>query len=245
MLNQVYYSVRNRLFMRVVSLLTVAGVHVFFLPFALRENAHPGAMITAVTFSSLALAFAVIVNMAVSFSGIYEAFSAPKGYAGLLVPVASWKLLLAKILPAAVMDALIVSGAILSTVWYSFALADLRGTGLISAMDVFWAIMSGLGGYLFLLTAFAFAVVLAKSAFYRLRLRGLLAFLVTCLFLWALSWLNLLLLPFGQLQSVWLLYNIHIAPGTPGAAIYILLFWVQAAILFLAAARLMERKINI
>jgi len=244
---QIYYGGRDRLFLRMISLITVVGVNLFFLPFTLGANPNLGALITALAFSGLALSFAAIVNPVISFMNIYDTFSAPKGYPGMLAPVAPQKVLLGKILPAAIMDVAIVGLAIACTTSISFRLAGITGLvgEYIAPQYMALAVLGALGGYTTLLCAFAFGMALAKGAFFGSRLRGLTAFFTTLAVMWALHWMNAILLPFGSMHSIWLLFNLHIHPGSVGAVLYVLLFYVQAAILFLAATRLMERKINL
>ena len=247
MLKQMYYSARDGMFVRAISFGIMMGINLFFLPFALR---HPGGVmsILAIVFSSLALGHIIIANGIISFSGLSEVFSAPGGYSLLLTPLPAWKILLGKIIPAAVID--VAGGAIgiMWVVWYSLSFTGLSRTFVqfVSVRDLLFVIGASFGGYLLLLTMFCFFRTLSRSVFYRLPLRGLLSIIVTFAVAGTInSWWGLLLAPFGTLEWIGPFLTIMLYTTLLNQLMVVLVVLLQACTLFLASAYLTERKINI
>jgi len=208
-------------------------------------------MIVAIVFSALALNYIFVSNAIVSFSGLNEVFSAPRGYLPLLTPLPAWKLLLGRIIPAAVMDTI---GFLVSLGWllhhsfsFAFGFVPIDMGQYVSARDIALGVGAGFAAYPLFLIMFCFFRALSKSVFYRVRLRVLLSLLVTFVIMGTvLSWFGFLLLPFGTMHRVGLLFHISIGSVTgAGAAMVVLVLLIQAATLFAATSYLTERKINL
>lgn len=249
MLKQIYYSTREQLSARLLALMVTLGVNLLFLVLTLGASPGSGVMITAVVFSSLALAYLIMVNMFVSFAGIHEVFSTPKGYHTLLAPVPSWKIILGRVVPAAVIDTLMMAVGIPLVVWQSLRLAGMTNdiTQHVNIVqDILFGVIVVFVGYSFLLTAYCFFRTISKSLLHRAPLRNFLSVLATFVALWVVTSLtNLLLLPFGRVEIWGPLVNINLYPSPIVRLMYILVLLLQAAVFFLASARLMERRLNI
>ena len=250
MLKQIYYSIREHLSSRLIALLVLLGVNLLFAILTIGASQGSGVMITAVVFSSLALAYAIILNMLVSFAGVHEVFSAPKGYHVLLAPVPAWKIILGRALPSAVIDIAMMAIGIPLVVWHSLRLAGMPGSTVTQhaslTRDILFGVVVVLAGYMVLLMAYCFFRSLSKSLLHRLPLRNFLGILLTFAALWVVgSATNLLLLPFGRVEVWGFLVHISLGSSAMARLMYILVSLLQAAVFFLASARLMERRLNI
>jgi len=252
-LKQIYYSTKERLSIRLIALLVMLGINLLFLVLTIGASPGSGVMITAVVFSSLAMSYLIIANMFVSFASVHEIFSAPKGYHTLLVPVPGWKIILGRVIPAAVMDTLMMAIGIFLVVWHSLRLSGmwpLAGQPDFFAqdilLDVSFGVVAALVGYALLLIIFCFFRVISKGLLYNAPLRIFLSILLTFVAIWVISSAsNLLLLPFGRVEIWGLLVNIVIYPSPLARVMYVLVLLLQAAVFFLVSARLMERRLNV
>jgi len=250
-LKQIYYSVRDRLSIRLTALLVTLGINLLFLLLTIGANPGSGVMITSVVFSSLALAYLIIANLFVSLAGIHQVFSAPMSYHTLLVPVPGWKIILSRVIPAAVIDMAMMAIGISLVVWQSFRLAGIPGFTIMqhytAAQDILFGVVGALVVYMFFLVAFCFFRVLSKSLLSGVPLRNLLSVLLTFAAIWVVGSLtNLLLLPFGRVDILGgFLVHISLVSSPITHFMMILVFLLQAAALFVASARLMERRLNV
>ena len=249
MLKQIYYSTRERLSVRIAALMITLGVNFLFVLLAIVVPGS-GVMITAVVFSSLTLAYLIMANMFVSFAGIHEVFSAPKGYHTLLAPVPAWKIILGRVAPAAIMDTVMMAIGISFVVWQSLRLTGITWLSALPrayvTQEILFGMASAMAGYALMLTVYCFFRAISKSVLYRAPARTLLGILLTIAALWLVSSLfNLLLLPFGSVD-VWRLVvfiSLHSSPIV--RVMFVLVTLLQAAVFFLASARLMERRLNV
>jgi len=227
------------------------GVNLLFLLLTIGAAPASGVMITAVTFSGLTLAYLIVANMFVSFAGIHEVFSAPGGYNTLLAPVPGWKIIISRVVPAAVMDIVMMAIGIFFVVWNSLRLSGMLDFTreylyLSLAHDISFAVVVAAVGYALLLMMYCFFRVISKSCLHGTRLPNLLGVVLTFAAIWVVTSLtNLLLLPFGRVEIFGPLVNITLYPSPMARFMYILVLLLQAAVFFLASARLMERRLNV
>ena len=249
MLKQFCYSTRERLPVRLTALLIMLGVNLLFVLLT-SVLSGMGVMITAVTFSSLALAYLIMANMFVSFAGIHEVFSAPKGYHTLLAPVPGWKIILGRVIPSAVIDVAMMAVGIPLVVWHSLRLAGVPGSIVTQygsfAQDVLFGGVAAMAGYALILLAYCFFRVISRSLLHRLPLSNLLGVLLTIAAFWVVTSLsNLLLLPFGRVEIWGPVVHIALYPSPIVRLMVVLVLLLPAAVFFAASARLMERKVNV
>ena len=248
MFKQLYYSVRMGLTARLIALAVAIGVNLFYFALsALTQNF--GVMITAIVFSALALGYLVVANMIVTILSLQEIYSEPKGYSLLLAPVPAWKVLLGRIIPAALIDTISIAiGGVLWLVWFSVSLVDMHGVvgQFIGGWEMAFIIVAALMGYTVFLCAFCFFRAVSRSVFYRYPLRNLWGFLATLVVAGLLgSWMNALLIPFGTVFRFGFIIHVSLNFTPFVGFMFALIFLLQAGALFWAAAYLTERKINI
>jgi len=234
--------------MRVAALIATLAINLAFLPFVLGENALGAVMIIAMTFSGLVLSYNIIINLYASFANVLSIFSSPAGYNALLTPIPAWKILLSEIIPAALLTSVGMVTGIMGTAFHSLNFANVWGSfwGVFAHFfDIAFLFFAVFASFILLLVMICFYRILAKGVFYRSSARVLLSVIITIAAMWALNWLNLLLMPFGHVQIFGPLINLTITLTPISGALYVLVMLLQSAALFLASACLMERKINI
>jgi len=247
---QIYYSVRERLPVRLTALLIMLGINLLFWVLTAVTRQSFGVMVTAVVFSSLALAYLIIANILVSFISVHELFSAPKGYNVLLAPVPGWKLILGRVIPAAVIDIAMMGISIPLVVWHSLRLGGVSPTVVHQhptfVQDVATGAAGVLLGYTFLLLIYCFFRVVSKSLLHRSSVPNLLGILLTIASVWVVSSLfNLVFIPFGRVDIWGPVVLISLFPSPMVRFMFVLVLLLQAAVFLAASARLMERRINI
>ena len=247
--DQIYYSTKSRLTMRLTALaVVVLGNLIFFIV--------PGNTVfatLAIVFASFGFMGLCAINLFVSFSNLDGIFKAPRSYLTALAPVSSWKLMLGNIIPAVLFDTvgflIGITGIFLQTTGLVFYFGDMAGTmgSPIQSYQYFiFAIISGLAFYGLLLTGFLFWRAVSRSILYRYPLRNLLGFVITIAAMTVVSWFNILLIPFGELVGCGPFFSISICHYAGGhMAVMVLSILLQAAALLLAASHIMNRRINI
>ncbi|MFV0399901.1 MAG: hypothetical protein ACK5LX_04680 [Oscillospiraceae bacterium] len=103
-----------------------------------------------------------------------------------------------------------------------------------------------LGGTLLLMLAVYFGCALAKSLFFRSRIRGFLGALSVVAVMYLSNILNLVLGLFLPTSRFGPFISLSVTVGfNAGTIAYILLLLVEIAVLFFTTSRLIERKINL
>jgi hypothetical protein len=215
------------------------------LPFA--------ALITSVALGGVAIAVMFAANIGGDIMITRRMFYAPEAYLHALTPAPRWKILLASIVTMAVMDILTMAFVIASQVWLVFNLAGFGYWQIvwetISSIDsfLFYGILSFLfviAGYFLLIMIILFSITMKKSVFFKIPASGLLAFLVACVCFYAVSLLQLVLIPFSTVERY--LFMITVTPdGGMAIPLLILLTLLEAAGLFILTSKLMEKKVNL
>jgi len=214
------------------------------LPFA--------AHVTAVSLGGIAIAVMLAFNIVSDISIVGRMFSAPGAYLYALTPAPRWKTLLPGVIAMFVLDAVTMTVVIAGEVWLSFNLAGDHFGGIIREAIVsnvsevlfgLWYVALLCAGYLLVVMMIVFCVSVKKSLLHGKRTGGVLTTLLAGILVYAVSLSPLLLTPLGTVNRFGLFFVITL--GRTGTIMYVLLTFVQAAILFVLSASLMERKINI
>ena len=214
------------------------------LPFA--------AHITAVSLGGVAIAVMMAANIIGDIAIARSMFSAPKAYLYALTPTPRWKNLLAGILAMAAMDFVTMVFAITTQVWLALNLAMVRNvvTNFIRnqmsveyLMYITWGALMLVAGYFLIITLIMFCVTAKKSIFYKMPASGLMAFLMTCVCVYVINLLLLVLAPFGAVQRYGIFIIISI--GRAALPVYAMLIFLISAGLFVLTSKLMEKRMNI
>jgi hypothetical protein len=210
------------------------------------------AHITAVSLGGVATAVMFAANIYSDVSIIRRMFAVPEAYLHLLTPVPRRKTLLASVITMLVMDFITMAVVITGQVWLSFNLTGFKWNTILSAartnpydlLLATWGILEFIAGYLLLIMIILLGVTAKKSIFFKLPASGLLAFLLACACVYAFSLLQLILAPFGTVLRNGLLIIINVN-NAAGLLVLLLLTVLEAAGLFFATSKLMERRMNI
>ena len=244
MYKQLYYGTKNGFNLRVITLLIVIAINlILFISANPSLNVSIAIVMTVSSFSFIGLVF---VNLIVTFSNLHKIFSPPDSYFTLLAPVSSYKILLGNIIPSVLFDSI---GFVVGVGWMLLHAVRFSGwdtTGEFTGLGYLWfAVAIILIGYAILLVAFTFLKTISRSVFYRFPLRRLFSLAATFAAMLALSWLNLLLVPFGIVERFGIFIAISLQTSHLDAFLVFLVMLLQAAILFFATAYLMDRRMNI
>jgi hypothetical protein len=210
------------------------------------------AKITAVSLGGVAISVMLVFDIISDIAIIRRMFSAPEVYLYALTPSPRWKILLASVIVAAILDIATMAIAITAEVWLSFILVgkEIWRTAweYISANSSYflyalWYVLLLVAGYLLLMMIILFCITAKKSIFFKLPVSGLLSFLLACACCYVISLLQLVLIPFGGVERYGLLIILNL--GNNGLPFYALLILLEAAALFVTTSKLMERKINL
>lgn len=234
----IYYGTRNRLDMRVIALLAVIGINLLLLSI---PNIY-----LVMTVSSLLFIGIGAINLFVSFSNINRLFKAPHSYFTALAPVASWKMLFGTVLPAVILDSIGFVAGVGGVMFQALRMTGNVNFGGFHEFEYLWfIIVVPMVGYAMFLLAFALWRALDRGLFYRIPLSGLLGIIGTLAVIVALSWVNLLLAPIGEISRFGWVVFMQIEMGQINAALVLLLLLGQGAALLFLAASLMDRRINL
>jgi len=253
-LNQIYYSVKNRLHVRLIALAIAVLGNMFFLFMVSRNDFMEWQAVLGVVFASFAFLGIFVANIIVSDSTFKKHLTKePSNYLMTLAPVPAWKKILGTLIPSVIFDTLTFSIGIIFIVVLSVVGFHGGGIGVrdmwqdlmqteVDAM-VFYAIAFIVVGYAWLLLAGTFGHALSKTVLSRVPLRKLAAVILTVAVLLALSWTYIIFLPFGEIHRFGLFFTVLIHQATHWhLVVSILLLVVQAAMLLFAAAQLLDRR---
>jgi len=210
------------------------------------------AQITAVSLSGTAIAVMAAFNIVGDVSIGRRMFSAPGAYLYALTPAPRRQMLISSVTAMVVMDVVTMAVSIVSVVILSLNLAsvyvggDVFETFGILTSSPFYGLLEispALPGYLLLLMMILFCEAMKKSVFYSKPAGGLLTGLLVVALIYVVSLSALLVAPFGTLTRFAVFFTVSVGPL--GAGMYALVLLIQAAVLCVLTAKLLERKINI
>jgi len=249
-----YYSVRNRLQLRLIALAVAVLGNMIFLFLISRDDFMEWQAVLGVVFASFAFLGIFVANIIASDSTFKKVLTKePGNYLTTLAPIPAWKKILGTLIPSVIFDTLAFSIGIIFIVVLSVIgfhgggigvrdmWQDIRQAGFNA--EILFAIVAILVGYAWLILSGVFGHALSKTVLYRIPLRKLAAVILTVAILLALSWINIVFLPFGEIHRFGLFFTVLIHQATYWHLIVvILLLAVQAAVLLFAAAQLLDRR---
>ncbi|MCL2285803.1 MAG: hypothetical protein FWC32_05490 [Firmicutes bacterium] len=264
MYSQMYYHGRNRIGLRLLAFAIVLFGGIFFLFFASRSNSlvelHGSAVQVSsptwqstlgIVFASLSLIGIIIVSLYVTDENFKKIFKDPGNYLYALTPVPAWKKITGWLIPSLVLDGISVALGVLSVLILSVTvtMGESLRSYIANEMDfaITWNILYGIIVlvlfYTLLLSAAAFGSAVSNTVLSLVPLRKLCSVVITIATLFGLSWLNAVLLPFGELNRFGFMFNITLYQPTAWHFIsIILLLLAQVLALIIAAAYLMDRR---
>ena len=208
------------------------------------------AHITAVSLGGVAVAVMMAFNIVGDISVIRRIYHAPGAYLYALTPIPRWKTLLSSIIAMAVMDLISMFIVIFQIVWLSLNLSGVWHVFIEAVRSepsyyvyMLWASLYLTAGYLLMVTLILFCITAKRSIFFKKPASGLLCFLLACACLYVMSLVQMILAPFGTVARYGLIFIISF--GSEVLPFYILLIFLEAAVLFVLASKLLERRVNI
>ena len=247
MLSLIKYAARIQLKIRVISIVLLAAVYIALRFLTITAS---GALAQTILLAAGGIAAMIAAILVVTFNLIADAsslshmFTAPQSYLFMLAPAPGWKLLLSRALPIAVFDGVCL---ILGSAGSAFLVSNISAfpVNILQPLIPSLILTGSLTFLIAILTVFL-SCALAKSVFFRFRQHivwGILSFLAIQ---YALSLLNLLLVPFTAHSGNILSLQLHITLGVnAGMIAYVILSLLKIGGLFAVTAYLLERKINI
>ena len=253
MFNQMYYSVRNRLSLRLIALAIVVLGNVFFLFLAHTNDFMEWQAGLGIVFASFGFLGLFIVNVIATDGAFKNAlFKEPASYLMLLTPVPAWKRILGALIPSVIFDTLAFGIGILFIVIMAVGINDGASLGdLIWQPDtwrmdnhVLYVAVFAAVGYAWIILTGVFGHALVKTVLSHMPLRRLMAVIITFLVVCALSWLSIVLLPFGEIYRFGPFFTVMVYQTQVWHYVAtILLLALQAVILLVAASRLLDRSV--
>ena len=250
MSDQIKYSARYGLELRLFTFLAVIVLNVAFAFLGYNNIYGTGGKITAIVLSSLAATGVCVVCLIADIQSVRGIFSAPTGYNMGLVPVAGWKILLGRIIPMVAFDLVSIAAAASGVVIQTFIHTRLSLQAVGAVIDSGYLLWSGAAvflEYLSFLNLIFLTLAISKSVLFRFRGRGFLTFLAFLLIAYAhtLSYLVLgLVAPLSYYGYG--LFTISIYAGlNVGMVSYLLLTLLTSGVMFLLTARMIERRLNL
>lgn len=252
MFNQIYYSTKNRLWIRMAAFMVMVLGNGFFM-LANRMGAPEWVTILGIVFSAFAMMgiFGISIYVtAVNFDGLLKD---PKNYFEVLTPVPAWKKFIGAIIPASVYNVIGIGLGIFFIVLLSFGLyegvnLDVNGMPMnqMTTSDwhnVIFGVLLFAALNMLVLAAIMFGSIVSRTVLSRIPLRGLVSVVLAILALCALSWLNIVFLPFGELQRFFVFFNLNIYGASIWQSVAIAaLMFVQGLALTVAAAFIADRR---
>jgi len=247
--NQIYYSTKNRLGIRVIAFVTmVLGNGLFML--ANRMGAPEWVTILGIVFSAFAMMGIFGISIYVTGVNFDALLKDKKNYLEMLTPVPAWKKYLGAIIPATIYNVISVGLGILFIVLLSVGLgegmnADVNGIQM-NAHDWHMVIFGTLlfaAFNMLILAAVMFGSTISRTVLSRVPLRKFVSVILAILAMCALSWLNIAMLPFGEVERFVVFFNINIINGSIWQSVAIAaLMFVQGLVLTVAAAFISDRR---
>lgn len=246
MMTQLKYSLRHGARLRLTMLLLCLAINLgFTLAWQLGAR-HPAVQIVGVTLSSLSLTAVFVGNIIADVASVRDIFGSPSGYAMMLAPVKGWKILGARVLSILICDTISYAVSIVGVVFQSLLLAQMRDMGPRMTPYIGWGILFFVLYYLLIILAICFAEALRTGVLHRLPGRGILSAGLAIAALYVMSFLNLILTPFGAVDRFGLFMQINLDMSVyAGTVLFVIILLAQSAALFAATTRVIERKINL
>lgn len=250
---QFKYALRQAMPLRATAFTIMAVMNIVFGFLGYFNIWGNGGKITAVTLSSVALCSIFVINIIADVDVNKSLFSAPEGYLNAMIPVKSWKILLARSVSVIFEDILALAAGIAGVVLQSLILSGLIGVGASHAIgkwgvigDVIPGMIMILLGYAYIVMLITFGSAICNSWFFSIRGRNLFTVLAVFGAAWAFNLLNIVLMPFGYHENWKIFYNITLTSiNSVGGVAYMLLTCLKITVLFIVSANLMERKVNL
>lgn len=210
------------------------------------------AKITAVSLGGTAIAVMMIVNIIGNVVIIRRMFAPPEAYLYALVPLPRQNILLASVITMMLMDIITLAVVIVGEIWLSMLLAgagfwqtvwEIGLADTSTTLSLIVGIFCLIAGYLLIMMLILFTVTAKKSIFYQKTGGGWLTALLILGIIYVISLLPVILAPFGTVSRIGLYWSIEL--NNVGSILYYLLYLIEAIVLYLFTAKLMERKMNI
>ena len=252
------YTFKDGLYARGGTFAVIMLINIVFIALGSLGLLPRPAHIVAVSLAGVGVAVMIIINIVCDFATIGDIFTAPKAYLYALTPAPRRATVAAKTLAMFIMDCITSVCTIASTTILSLNLADAYSnrsvwnfisnynseiTHAMIRSSLYIAML--IGAYL-LLVMFIITIRAAhRSIFYQKRFSGLFTALAaaTAVFLSSILPLALSPLPFARLMRYGMFFIVNL--NYAGQIAYTILIFAQAAILFLIATNLIDRRINI
>ncbi|MCL2210577.1 MAG: hypothetical protein FWB95_01500 [Treponema sp.] len=206
-----------------------------------------------ITFGGIAVAVMLAANIGSDLVMARRMFVSADAYLQALTPAPRWKTLLANVITMLAADLITMVFTVASITWISFNFIggniwELTIEMIRAQSDyMFYSICSFfamIAVYLLVVMIILFCAAMKKSYFFKMPASGILTFLVACGCFYAVSLLQVVLLPISDVQIFGL--TVVLTPFSIAAyPILIVLTFLEAAGLFIITSRLIERKINI
>lgn len=247
MLSLVKHFMRVSLPLRLTAFFVMLGMNVLFVIW----TAFSGSLalhIVGLSLSGCALFAMIILQILADAALDKRVFNAPHAYTAHLLPVSTWKILLARTLCIAVPDALGLALGIAGETYLALKLSGSltefsRHTDGWTYVVFFFTLLLG---YALIVLAIGLMRALNVSVFYGFHARSFLSAITTLAVIYAMSFMSLLLAPFGHVWRLDLLCLITLEPGVNvGTFAALLLGVVQCAFMLWGSSKLMEKKLNI
>ena len=251
MLDQIYYSVRNRLNMRLAAFGIMIIGNIFFY-FLVRSQNNPMAWQTviAIIFAALSFMGIFIVNLVATGYSLGLVITEPDNYLTMLTPVPVWKKLLGWVISSVFIDILgIILGiffiVIISTSGYATMTVGGANSEMGTVFDWGFVYMIFIlsAGYTFLVNFGLLWETVSKTLLRNIPASKLIGGIVALLVAFILSWTNIILLPFGAVNRFGPFFNIALYYSSVWLlALIVLLVFAQAAVMFAISVRLIDRR---
>jgi len=243
MLNQMYYATRNNLLIRIIALVITIVGNVFFLIFIRGvEDTYPWQFVLAVMFASFAFIGLLVVNLIASHNTTTWLFKNPRSYLMELAPVAAWKKLFGTLIPTVLMD---VVSFFIGIVFIVLIVSYVEDVNLWGSMDitVVYAALLILIVYGYLSAMGMLSYVFAKTVFARMPISLLWGSIASVVSAVALSWISIIMLPFGEMRRFGPFFVVEIISGSfVPYVLSLILLAAQGAIFVLVSAYLLDRR---
>jgi len=206
-----------------------------------------------ITFGGIAAAVMLAANIGSDVIMGRRMFASSEAYLQALTPVPRWKTLLANVITMLAEDLITITFSVTAITWIAFNFIGNNIWEIFKEMVLaqnnilFYAICGFfmmIAAYLLFIMIILFCAAMKKSIFFKIPASGFLTFLLACGCFYAVSLLQVILLPISNVQIFGL--TIILSPYTIAAyPILVVLTFLEAAGLFLITSKLIERKINI
>lgn len=247
------HTIRSGLTFRGVAFAVIFVLNSIFVTFGSLGKLPLAAQIVAVSLGGLMVTVMFAANIIGDVFILRRMFGSPASYLQMLTPVHRGKILFASVATMAVMDLFSMAFVIAAQTVNALNLA---GSGVWEKIGEFirsndsyllyglWLILLLIAAYLLLVMIILFCITVRKSLFFKMSAAGFLSFLLAIGCFYVVSLLQFALAPFGDVQRHGLMFIITL--DSPAVLpVFILLTLLEAAALFFATLKLLERKINL